>query len=60
VKYTSRVCPLMKSTNNGDWFSILMSLLEPATQKKNMSDPIVMRRNNFKDDYRVFDVPRVN
>jgi hypothetical protein len=36
-----------------------MSLLEPATQK-NISDPTVMRSNNFKNDCRMFDVPRVN
>jgi hypothetical protein len=28
--------------------------------KKSMSDPTVMRRNTFKDDCRVFDVPHVN
>jgi hypothetical protein len=28
--------------------------------KKNMSNPTVMKRNNFKNDYKMFDVPRVN
>jgi hypothetical protein len=28
--------------------------------KKNMSDPMVIRSNSFKDDYRMFDVPHVN
>jgi hypothetical protein len=28
--------------------------------KKNMPDPMVMRSNNFKDNCRMFDVPRVN
>jgi hypothetical protein len=32
-----------------------MSLLEQVT-KKNMPDITVMKINNFKDDYRIFDV----
>jgi hypothetical protein len=28
--------------------------------KKSMPDPMVMRSNNFKDDGRIFNVPRVN
>jgi hypothetical protein len=34
VHVTLGVCPLMISMNNGDWFSTLISLLDPVTLKK--------------------------
>jgi hypothetical protein len=56
VKDNSGVCPLMISTNNGNWFSILISLLEPVN-KKSIPDQTIIRRNSFKDGCRVFDIP---
>jgi hypothetical protein len=35
-------------------------IVETNDSKKYMLDPMVMRNNNFKDDCRMFDVPRVN
>jgi hypothetical protein len=43
---------------NGQWILIkhIDVVVGTTTPKKNMSDPTIMRSNNFKDDRRMFDV----